>query len=60
MPRYSNSEVMNIIYKLGMASRMVSHETLGLRVVIIIKHKIKLSTLRVGYQRLCGHIIIKQ
>ena len=45
---------MNIIYKLGMYSRMVTQATLGFRVVTIIKHKIKLSTLRVGYQRSCG------
>ena len=51
MPRYSKSEVMNIIYKPGMSSRMVTYENLGFGVVTIIKHKIKLSTLRVGYQR---------
>ena len=48
------SEVMNIIYKIGMSSRMVTWESLGFRVVTIINHKIKLSTLRVGYQRSCG------
>ena len=51
---------MNKIYKFGKSSRMVTEETLGFRVVTIIKHKIKLSALRVGYQRSCGHITIKQ
>ena len=60
MPRYSKSEFMNIIYKIGKSSRMVTYETLGFRVVTIIKHKIKLSTLGVGYQSSCGHITIKQ
>ena len=60
MPRYFKSEVMNIIYKLGKYSIMVTYETLRFRAVTIIKHKIKLSTLRVGYQRSCGHIMIKQ
>ena len=60
MPRYSKSEVMNIIYKPDMYSRMVTYETLGFRVVTIIKHKIKLRTLRVVYQRSCGHIKLKQ
>ena len=51
---------MNIIYKLGKFYRMVTEETLGFRVVTIIKHKIKLSILRVGYHRSCDHITIKQ
>ena len=55
MPRYSKSEVMNIIYNLGKSSRMVTKDTLGFRVVTIIKNKINLSTLRVGYQRSFGH-----
>ena len=50
---------MNIIYKLGKSSRMVTSKTLGFRVVTIIKHIIK-RTLRVGYQTSCGHITIKQ
>ena len=51
---------MNIIYKPNMSSRMVTKDTLGFRVVTIIKHKINLSTLRVEYQRSCGHITIKK
>ena len=60
MSRDSKSEVMNIIYKFGNYSRVVTYETLGFRLVTIIKHKIKLSTLRVGYHRSCGYIKIKQ
>ena len=60
MPIYSKSEVMNIIYKIGKSSGMVTYPTLGFRVVTIINHKINLSTLRLGYHRSCGHITIKQ
>ena len=60
MPRYSKSEVMNIIYKLGKSSIMVTEASLGFTVVTIMKHKIKLSTVRVGYQRSCGYTTIKQ
>ena len=35
------------------------HKSSNLRRGTIIKHKIKLSTLRVGYNRSCGHITIK-
>ena len=60
MPRYSKSESMIIIYKLGKSSSIVTYAILSFRVVTITKHKIKLSTLRVGYQISSGHITIKQ